>query len=78
MDFSRNPVPVYSVFIFQNVEPFLRRLQFLRQFMGGSEESPVSTAWMYGVISSKHSSTVSNPENAPNREKWGVQICAGT
>ena len=48
-----------------------------RQFMGGSEESPVSTAWMWGVKSPKHSSRVSNPEKAPNREKWGVQMWAG-
>ena len=48
-----------------------------RQFIGGSEERPVSTAWIYGVISPKHASTVSKPENAPNIEKCGVQICAG-
>ena len=45
--------------------------------MGGSEESPVSRAWMQGVKSSKQSSMASNPEKAPNREKWGVQIWAG-
>ena len=49
-----------------------------RQFMGGSEESPVSTAWIWGARSPKHSSTVSKPEQAPNMEKCGVQIWAGT
>ena len=49
-----------------------------RQFMGGSEERPVSTAWIMGARSPKHSSTVSKPEKAPNMEKWGVQMWAGT
>ena len=48
-----------------------------RQFIGGSEERPVSTAWMYPDRSPKHSSTVSKPEKAPNMEKCGVQIWAG-
>lgn len=48
-----------------------------RQFIGGSEESPVSSAWMWGVRSSKHSSMVSKPEKAPKSEKWGVQMWAG-
>ena len=48
-----------------------------RQFIGGSEDRPVSTAWMCGVRSSKQSSIVSKPENAPNMEKCGVQMCAG-
>ena len=45
--------------------------------MGGSEDSPVSTAWMQGVRSSKQASMVSNPEKAPNMAKWGVQMWAG-
>ncbi len=48
-----------------------------RQFMGGSEDSPVSTAWMWGVRSPKQASRESKPENAPNTEKWGVQMWAG-
>ena len=39
------------------------------QFIGGSEDRPVSNAWIWGVKSSKHSSIVSNPEKAPNSEK---------
>ena len=54
-----------------------RPARMTRQFMGGSEDRPVSKAWMCGVRSPKHSSMVSNPENAPNTEKWGVQIWAG-
>ena len=49
----------------------------IRQFIGGSEERPVSSAWICGVKSPKHASIVSKPEYAPNREKCGVQICAG-
>ena len=48
-----------------------------RQFMGGSEERPVSTAWISPARSSKHSSIVSKPEKAPKRAKWGVQMWAG-
>ena len=48
-----------------------------RQFMDGSDESPVSRAWIWLDMSSKHSSSESKPENAPNSEKWGVHICAG-
>ena len=48
-----------------------------RQFMGGSEDRPVSTAWMWGRREPKHSSTESKPEKAPNMAKWGVQIWAG-
>ena len=48
-----------------------------RWFMGGSEDSPVSRARMWPVRSPKHSSMVSKPEKAPNREKWGVQMWAG-
>ena len=48
-----------------------------RPFIGGSEDSPVSTAWMWGSRSSKHSSMLSNPELAPSTAKWGVQMWAG-
>ena len=48
-----------------------------RQFMGGSEERPVSRAWTCPVRSPKQSSILSKPENAPKREKWGVQMWAG-
>ena len=48
-----------------------------RRFIKGSEESPVSSACICGDKSLKHSSIVSNPENAPKSEKCGVQICAG-
>ena len=48
-----------------------------RQFMAGSEESPVSMARTYGVSSSKHSERDSKPEAAPKMEKCGVQACAG-
>ena len=44
-----------------------------RQFIGGSDERPVSMAWMWGVSSSKHSSMVSKPEFEPKTEKCGVQ-----
>ena len=47
------------------------------QFIGGSEDKPVSREWLYGVMSSKHSSMLSKPEYAPNSEKCGVQIWAG-
>ena len=46
--------------------------------MGGSDDKPVSTAWIMGARSPKHSSTESKPEKAPNMEKCGVQIWAGT
>ncbi len=39
------------------------------QFIAGSEESPVSIAWIFGVSSSKHSSRESKPEPDPNIEK---------
>ena len=45
-----------------------------RQIIVGSEESPVSRAWIWPVRSPKHSPMVSKPEKAPNREKWGVQM----
>ena len=48
-----------------------------RQFMGGSEDSPVSRAKIMGVISSKHSSMASKPELAPNSENQGVQMWEG-
>ena len=44
------------------------------QFIAGSEESPVSSACIYGASSSKHSSTESNPDFAPNTEKCGVSL----
>ena len=46
-------------------------------FIAGSDERPVSSANMYGVRSSKHSSTESNPDRDPNIENQGVQTCAG-
>lgn len=33
-----------------------------RQFIGGSEDRPVSNAWIWGVKSSKHSRMSSKPE----------------
>ncbi len=45
--------------------------------MGGSDESPVSTAKMFSVRSSKHSSNVSYPLFAPSTENHGVHIWAG-
>jgi len=45
--------------------------------MGGSDDSPVSTANIWGVRSSKHSSMVSKPDLEPNRENHGVQMWAG-
>ncbi len=45
--------------------------------MGGSEESPVSSAKISLVRSPKHSSTVSKPDLEPSMENHGVQICAG-
>ncbi len=49
-----------------------------RQFIGGSDESPVSMAKICGVNSSKHSSRESKPDAAPKTEKWGVQAWART
>src|SRR5713101_5971297 len=49
-----------------------------RVFMGGSEESPVSSAKTYGSSSSKHSSRLSKPDSEPRTAKCGVQIWAGT
>ena len=48
-----------------------------RQFMGGSDDSPVSTAKMFGVRSSKHSSRESKPDLEPRTENQGVQMWAG-
>ena len=45
--------------------------------MAGSDERPVSSAVMYSVISSKHSSMLSKPELDPKRAKCGVQTWAG-
>src|SRR6056297_2905273 len=47
------------------------------QLSGGSVESPVSTAWICSVRSSKQSSMRSNPDLEPNIENQGVQMCAG-
>src|SRR4030042_3581288 len=49
-----------------------------RQFIGGSDESPVSIEWICGVNSSKHSDSESKPDSAPKTEKWGVHAWAGT
>ena len=45
--------------------------------MGGSEDRPVSRAWMWPVRSWKHSSRSSKPDLDPKRENQGVQIWAG-
>jgi len=42
--------------------------------MGASVDSPVSTAVIWGVRSSKHSLTESNPDFEPRIENQGVQI----
>src|SRR5665647_1080008 len=47
------------------------------QFIGGSDDRPVSRAKIDGVISSKHSSIASKPELAPKSENQGVQMCEG-
>src|SRR5512145_3359552 len=49
-----------------------------RQFIGGSEDRPVSTAKTSLAKSEKHSVTLSNPDLEPNIENQGVQMCAGT
>jgi len=49
-----------------------------RQFMGGSEDNPVSTAKICSFKEPKHSSMESNPDFDPNMENQGVQIWAGT
>jgi len=48
-----------------------------RKFMDGSEERPVSKAWIWPLRSRKQSCTEEKAENAPSMEKWGVQIWAG-
>ena len=48
-----------------------------RQFIGGSDDSPVSIVKIWGSISPKQASSVSNPELAPSAAKCGVQMCAG-
>jgi len=45
-----------------------------RQFIGGSDDRPVSMAWTCGVSSSKHSSRESKPDSAPKTEKWGSRL----
>src|SRR6056297_2831080 len=47
------------------------------QLSGGSVESPVSTAWIWLMRSSKQSSMRSNPDFDPKTENHGVQMCAG-
>ena len=47
------------------------------QFISGSLERPVSTAWTSGYISRKHSSNESNPDLEPNTPYHGVQTWAG-
>ena len=47
------------------------------QFIAGSLDSPVSTAWMWGVMSKKHSSRWSKPDLDPNNPNQGVQTWAG-
>jgi hypothetical protein len=49
-----------------------------RQFIGGSEDKPVSTAKMCLVKSPKASVMLSKPPMEPKAENHGVQIWAGT
>src|SRR3990172_5568365 len=49
----------------------------IHQFMAGSEDNPVSIAYILGESSSKHSSMESKPETLPYKEKCGVQAWAG-
>src|SRR3989338_871360 len=49
----------------------------MRQFIAGSELSPVSIAWMCFAWSLKHSSTESNPDIEPKMPYQGVHACAG-
>ena len=46
--------------------------------MGGSDDRPVSIAWISGVSSSKHSSNESKPDCDPKTEYHGVHACAGS
>ena len=48
-----------------------------RQFIGGSEDRPVSRATICLEYSPKHSSMESKPDFEPKTENQGVQICAG-
>src|SRR3989344_1308834 len=48
-----------------------------RQFISGSEESPVSKAITCLVMPPKHSSTESKPDLLPKIPKYGVHACAG-
>ncbi len=45
--------------------------------MGGSEESPVSTAKIWSEREPKHSFIESNPDFDPNMENHGVHMWAG-
>ena len=47
------------------------------QFIAGSLDNPVSTAWIWGAISRKHSSKRSNPDLEPYIPYQGVQTWAG-
>src|SRR5207249_11459307 len=48
-----------------------------REFIDGSDDSPVSSAKIWGNRSSKHASKLSNPDSEPSTAKCGVQIWAG-
>ena len=48
-----------------------------RQFIGGSDDSPVSSATICLLYSPKHSSIESKPDLDPKTENQGVHICAG-
>ena len=50
----------------------------MRQFIGGSEDNPVSTAKICFFNDPKHSSIESKPDFDPNMENHGVQMWAGT
>src|SRR2546421_11888300 len=48
-----------------------------RGCIDGSDDSPVSSAKIWGSRSSKHASKLSNPDPEPSTAKCGVQIWAG-
>ncbi len=54
-----------------------RSSRLRRQFIGGSEESPVSAAKTCSDRSRKHSSSESKPDLEPSIENQGVQTWAG-
>src|SRR3989338_6201324 len=49
-----------------------------RQFIGGSDDNPVSTAGIQGATSPQASSNESNPDFDPYMPNHGVHTCAGT